>query len=290
VCSEAEAAPAAPSASTGSASAAASSSTSSAPAKRSKRNVSRPAAVGTPAAMDAPVAAAAASARAAVSSVSAPSGPHSALLESCELLALLTGPKLLDQKCAEVHAKLKEELQRVNRGEPWLLNFDLPDSERPDSGGTLLTALVRLFWEIGHSTEPAPQERVTQFADDSFARTLALLLEVAPVNVHARDDGWSALQLACAASLPWPRTAATALLRVLLMRGADINAPDPEGKPPLLRFATMIDESGCGNSFSVLLMLGHGASINAQDSDGDTIMHVFAAVQPRVADFKEIVA
>jgi len=73
------------------------------------------------------------------------------------------------------------------------------------------------------------------------------------------------------------------LIRVLL-----INAPGPTD-PPLLQWANMVDWRGESSVFSVLFLLDHGANINAQDADGDALMHVYAAIQPPTADFKALV-
>lgn len=86
------------------------------------------------------------------------------------------------------------------------------------------------------------------------------------IQVH-RNLNWHSTPILCeAADFGDPR-----LVKILLDRGADINASDQNGKTALMC------ATGNGNGYLVSLLLKRGANVNARDRDGMTALLITKA-------------
>ena len=93
-------------------------------------------------------------------------------------------------------------------------------------------------------------------------------------DVNARRAGRTTLQIVTEAGVPvderdWPFR----LARLLLQRGADVNAVSVSGLTPLHQWAQN-DYEALDRACGLQLLLEHGADPNLQDADGDTPLHI----------------
>jgi ankyrin repeat protein len=151
-----------------------------------------------------------------------------------------------------------------------------PNARRYDGMTALMLAFARrekYGWSGGKSTV------VT--AEDAVRLPIVDALIKAGARVNARDQQrWTPLVWALKVSTP-------AVVRHLLDAGANVNAADRKGKTPLMILLAPVAMRSMGpgvfysRPWSVEkelaeLLLAHGAAINAQDHQGNTILHQFA--------------
>jgi ankyrin repeat protein len=112
--------------------------------------------------------------------------------------------------------------------------------------------------------QPSSQWRALTFAAvNGHEDLLAMLLERGD-RPDPQGADWKALSFAVQY-----RNSATAAM--LLERGAEVDAPDEDGRTPLMRAARN------GDPVALELMLRHGADARAADREGNTALHFAAA-------------
>ena len=66
------------------------------------------------------------------------------------------------------------------------------------------------------------------------------------------------------------------LARQFIALGVDIHARDHRGRTPLLSLGTKLDASNRQSASRIRLLQNHGADIDAQDADGNGLLHLLA--------------
>jgi ankyrin repeat protein len=129
--------------------------------------------------------------------------------------------------------------------------------------------LNEALWMVSHA-EPLAillDGREAKHVSDPYAATAKLLLNKG-ANLESRDQYYGSTPLILAAGY-----GETAVAKLYLDRGAEVDATNPEGETALIRAACncpSVDMPDTGDS--VRLLLEHGAEIEARDKQGTTAL------------------
>ncbi len=133
---------------------------------------------------------------------------------------------------------------------------------------SMVELLIKYQADI-HAVEESSQRTALHYVAMSGDHILAARLLRAGVKVNACDK-WGETALFDAINTP-PATCIQ-LVQLLLAHGADIHARNPQDAPVFLSIVKQTNQNIQNELFS--LAVKHGADINVQDDDGNTLFHL----------------